>query len=113
MGSLWDGEICRSSAAIARIALIGVVACAAPAPAPPPRSIGNVAPGSLPAPVDPAQIEGRWTYQAWSDCRAGEGTGWVDFRWDPDDGSYRERGEVTWPAQGITDRWTGTARVVH
>src|SRR5690349_11854779 len=104
MGSLWDGEICRSSAAIARIALIASLACGAPARPAPPAPIGNTAPAA-PHTADPADITGRWGYQTKSNCGREVGTGWVEFAWLPAAKMYDETGEVAWPLEGSTIRW--------
>jgi hypothetical protein len=108
MGSLWDGEICRSSAAIARIALIGLLGCGSAPPAPPP-AIGNSAETGHDE-ADPQHIAGRWAYRTRSSCGTEEGHGWVSFVWDGAEGHYEERGEVTWPVEHITIGWEGTAR---
>lgn len=110
MGSLWDGEICRSSAAIARIALIAFASCGAPARPAPPPPIGNTAPAA-PDTTDPAHIEGRWVYRTKSTCGQEVGSGWVEFVWLERAGMYRETGEVAWPVEASTIRWAGTAWV--
>ena len=111
MGSLWDGEICRSSAAIARIALIAVASCGGPARPAPQAPVANTG-TQVPVPTpDPNEIVGRWTYRARLTCEHYNGDGWVEFDWDPAAGIFQITGEITWPQDPASPvRWWGTAR---
>src|SRR6185503_19449351 len=105
MGSLWDGEICRSSAGIARIPLIVLLGCGGSG-AERPAMISNRTPEVV---ADPAHIAGRWSYRTGSSCEDAEGVGWVRFVWDGAAGHYEERGEVEWPYVTFKVEWWGTA----
>jgi hypothetical protein len=124
MGSLWNGEICRSSAAIARIALIAVAGCGGPRVAPPepiPPQVANsgppwpdAAPGTPDADTaaDPAHVEGEWSYSDRATCKNVEGEGTIELEWDSALDAYDVRGNVSWPEfenQSMARFW-GTAR---
>ena len=59
---------------------------------------------------DPARIAGTWNYVTRSNCGSVEGVGRVTFRWDAQQGAYRETGQVYWADSGSTIRWWGPKR---
>ncbi len=71
----------------------------------------SVAPGGAAAPVvDPARIEGTWSYRTESNCGKVPGLGEVSFAWNAGDAAYDENGVVHWSDSGSTIRWWGSAR---